>query len=137
MSRKVLTDTSLLMYCISNKRDLVDMILEVLEEVSTIVIPPEVIFELEILSQSKCRKARYASLALDYIEILSKKYSSLVYIKEENTENVSNVDESLINRALKEDALIATADKELKSRAIARGINVLFLVKAKKKLRRF
>ncbi len=121
MTKNVLLDTSFILMAI---RENIDFIEDITFMGLTILIPKQVIEELKAIAKSK-QKLKFrdeAALALRIVDIPS---LSKVVLKDKNVDNGI-----AIFAKENPDAMIATMDKELKSRIK----NQKLVVRAKKKL---
>lgn len=120
MAKKVLLDTSFILTAV---RENIDFIEEITFLGLEIIVPEQVIDELKGIAKSKTLKSRSeAALALRIVDIPS---LSRVALKGKN------VDSGIVNFSKENPgAVIATMDKELKSRIK----NQKLVVRAKKKL---
>lgn len=110
---KVILDTNFLIYCAKNKLDYVEGIDELLSEGHEIVVPLQVIDELEKLKDDKLKKVsgkdkQASNLALQILEV-NKIHNINIKGK--------TVDEALVNLADENNKnIVATLDREMRNK---------------------
>jgi len=110
---KVILDTNFLIYCAKNKLDYVEGIDELLSEGHEIVVPLQVINELEKLKDDKLKKVsgkdkQASNLALQILEV-NKIHNINIKGK--------TVDEALVNLADENNKnIVATLDREMRNK---------------------
>lgn len=113
MIMKIILDTNFLIYCAANKIDYVEEIGRMINEGYEIVVPAQVVHELEKLSNDKIKKVSgkdkaAANLAL---QLLEKNKISLIQA------SGKNVDEAIINLAEEDEKnIICTLDREMRKK---------------------
>ncbi|ARM75808.1 PIN domain-containing protein [Acidianus manzaensis] len=123
---KVLVDTNILLY-IDHKIDPFWIVIDSLDYKPLFLIHESVFNELKILEKRYCNSISFQSkirLAKAYLD----KYKDmwiLVPIKDD----IGSTDDILLNIAEKERLILFTNDKELKMRAINKGIGIIFLTR--------
>ena len=120
--RRVVFDTSILLLLYDGV-DVFSWVEHVLDTVPECIVPSTVIRELEKLASSKrLHKRRAARLALQAVE----RKCRVLDVKE------NSVDDALVAIALRDcEAIIATADNELRRRLRERGIPNIYYRRAK------
>jgi len=108
---KIILDTNFLIYCAKNKLDYVEELKNLLNEDYDLVVPKQVVRELELLKEDKKKKVSgkdkaSANLALQLLEVNNVKSLKV---------KGKSVDKGIINLA-KEDKknIVCTLDKEMR-----------------------
>ncbi len=113
MIMKIILDTNFLIYCAANKIDYVEEIGRMINEGYEIVVPAQVVHELEKLANDKIKKVSgkdkaAANLAL---QLLEKNKINLIQA------SGKNVDEAIINLAEEDKKnIICTLDREMRKK---------------------
>jgi len=107
---KIILDTNFILTCIKQKIDFDNLANNLSDEKIIWIIPKEVIKELQALEKRKGEKLKdkeSSSLALKIIKIIPHKTINLP---------TKNVDSGIIRYAKRNQAIIATLDKEIKQK---------------------
>jgi len=132
IKHKVILDTSILMYSVNLKLDLVIEIKELLEGAQKLIVPSMVIDELRSIASHLGKRGSEAKITLKLVEeLLSKGTFHMLDVK---ADNINDIDRLLLNLCERMGAYLATADLRLKKKAIKRGIKVIYPRKSKRKL---
>jgi len=113
---KVILDTNFILYCMKQKIDFISLANELFSENIDFLIAEEVINELKNISERKGEKTKdkdAAKLGLKFVAGYEK-----VQLNNKNT------DLGIINFAEKNNAIIATSDRGLKSKTKARILSI-------------
>ena len=115
---KILLDTSFILTCIKQKIDFPSLADEIFDEKIEWLYPFEVEQELKKISVRKGEKTKdklSAKVSLEFIKTLNPKKIKL---------NNENVDMGIVEYAEKNKVIIATLDKELKSKTKSRILTI-------------
>jgi rRNA-processing protein FCF1 len=119
MSKIILLDTNFIINCVRNK---IDFLNELYLKGFEILIPEEVIKEIEKISESKqkLKEKEISSLCLEILKVQKSKFKKIKL-------NSKNVDNGIIDFALKnKGVIIATLDNEIKKK-LKKKNNILSL----------
>ncbi|RLE84666.1 MAG: hypothetical protein DRJ41_02750 [Thermoprotei archaeon] len=127
---RVVLDTSILIYSLNARIDLISELKELLGGKQELLIPSIVIKELEEISNYRGERGTYARIALDMLrELMKKDVIKKLEIKKKKT-----IDRSLLEICKELNAYLATADIKLRKDALNENIRVIYPRKSKKKL---
>lgn len=131
---KVILDTSILIYSVNLKLDLVTEIKELLEGTQELIIPSAVLNELGRVASYSGKRGIEARIALEIVEELLKKRVLNILNLDTKMSKLNDVDKLLIHLCKQLNAYLATADLKLKKEAVKRGVKVIYPRKSKMKL---
>ena len=118
--KKVLLDTSFILTCIRNK---IDFFEDIQSMGSKILIPKQVIQEIENISKSK-KKLHFREEAQIALKLLRKSKFRKIDLKTKNTDN------GISKYSKEHDIIVATLDREIKNKIK----NSKLVIRGKKKL---
>jgi len=125
---KVILDTNFIVSAILNKIQLVDVLLEI-PEITDVVVPLEVLTELEKIEQSS-ETTSSEKEAARLAEFLIKKKNLTI-----TTLGTKDVDAGLLRYCTQEECILATLDRELKEKIRQKSPKTKFLtIKEKKRI---
>ena len=123
---KILLDTNFVITCTKNKLDFPSLANEIIDEKIEWIVPQDVLNELGNLKDRKGTKEKDKAAAELAFDILQNIKPKIVELEGKNP----NVDIKIVNYILDKDIVLATMDKDLKSRVN----NKVLTVRGKKNL---
>jgi rRNA-processing protein FCF1 len=122
-STTIVLDTNFLLSCLNFQVDILSEFERIFPELHRLVVPYEVIEELEKLQRTQKALAPRVSLANDFI----KKHCEVIRQSHAGTTSTIRVDDIILALTKKLQGLIATNDRELRKKARTIGISTVFL----------
>jgi rRNA-processing protein FCF1 len=123
----VVVDTSAVLCCLADGRDLVEALEDAVEGEVELVVPEVVVKELEKLAQGRGARGALARVALELIRRAEGRTVRIAHHAE------GDADTAVLKVALEEGAYVATADTQLAARSRALGLPLLLYRSAKKR----
>lgn len=129
--KKAIIDTSIILYFAEHKIDFLELFLQ--DEICLVIVTTHVLNELRYQAAAgKGARARKAKLALELLREKILAHPTLFALKHYSVSKPT--DDLLIEVALAGRYTLLTADKVLRNKAMSKGVNVLFLLKSRRKL---
>ncbi|MFW9916098.1 MAG: PIN domain-containing protein [Candidatus Thorarchaeota archaeon] len=122
-STAIVLDTNFLLSCLNFQVDILSELERIVPELHRLVVPYEVIEELEKLERAQKALAPRVSLANDFI----KKHCEVIRLNRAGNRSTIRVDDVVLALTKKLQGTIATNDRELRKKARAIGISTVFL----------
>ena len=107
---KIILDTNFLIYCAKEKFDYVEKISDLVNDNFELVVPEQVINELEKLKTDRFKKVSGKDNSACVLALQMLKHNSVKIIKPEG----KSVDEAIINFGSKDRNIVATLDREMR-----------------------
>lgn len=124
-STTIVLDANFLLSCLNFQVDILSELERIIPELHRLVVPYEVIEELEKLERTQKALAPGVSLANDFIE----KHCEVIRLNHVGNKSTIRVDDIILALAKKLQAVVATNDKELRKKLRNAGIPSVFLRK--------
>lgn len=122
--QKIILDTNFILSCLRQKIDFIDQ----LETIGQITIPKEVVDELNKIKENKKQSKKNRDLATLALKILEKNKFKLRSVELGD----ADVDKGILNYIKNNRAIIASLDRELKTKL--KGKARIMVIKRKKKI---